>query len=143
MKPLTIEQLKELPVGEWVWIVDKNDKSYYAEIAAHCEEVFAIATYLTISTHFYSEYGKTWLAYKNKEEAEENIQLKKGDTLYYATCVRPDIYEYTVVDISRDSIAVKDPRIPIIETYPKSALGSLLFTSYIEAERCLKELKGE
>lgn len=70
MKPLTIDELKSLEVGDWVWVVDKDDKSYYAEITAHCEDVFAIATYLTISTHFYSDYGKMWLAFKNKEQAE-------------------------------------------------------------------------
>lgn len=82
MKPLTIEELKALEVGDWVWIVDKEQYcSVYAQKCDLCnidkngihEDVYKY----TASRDYYwdySNYGTKWLAYKNKEQAEA-----KGD----------------------------------------------------------------
>ena len=66
---LKIEELKSLPVGDWVWIV--NDILNGGK---------GIGRYIQIkrrgdSPHpFYNDsfegYGRLWLAYKNKEQAE-------------------------------------------------------------------------
>lgn len=79
-KPLTIEQLKSFEVGDWVWIVTledyyrPNDVPYgeYHRIVGTCSHYYFEVNYGT--TDFYElpycNYGKTWLAYKNKEQAE-------------------------------------------------------------------------
>lgn len=72
-KPLTLKELKSLEVGEWVWIVNKeNNKGYYAVITAKCKKVFAAISALTpdLPIHYFYDYGDKWVAYKNKEEAE-------------------------------------------------------------------------
>ena len=72
-KPLTLKELKSLEVGEWVWIVNKeNNKGYYAIITAKCKKVFAVISALTsdLPLHYFFDYGDKWLAYKNKEQAE-------------------------------------------------------------------------
>lgn len=71
-KPLTIEELKALQVGDWVWIVriepiDKR-QSYYA-IADNISRLLVRCSTGHISFD-YSDYGIKWLAYKNKEFAE-------------------------------------------------------------------------
>lgn len=80
MKPLTIEELKALPVGEWVWVVDyENHRSKYRQITSIYEEgeYFGGTLFQFTSSRRQKgfsrhscNYGKTWLAYKNKEMAE-------------------------------------------------------------------------
>lgn len=74
-RALTIEDLKALSLGDWIWLVDKKYScNYYVEIHSsnmselqlngnHCnhDEIFS-----------FSDYGTEWLAYKNKEEAENS-----------------------------------------------------------------------
>ena len=95
MKPLTIEELKSLEVGDWVWVVyvehpqaseyiQKSDKS-------DNEKYIKVANIPFGGNLFYYDYGKTWTAFKNKEQAEskgEIVELPKGwlDTLKLLTC---------------------------------------------------------
>ncbi len=94
MKALTIKEIKQLKEDEWVYIVNLEDSEktgYYKFV-----EFRPITTYfythivdgkfsiICIST---SAYGDTWLAYKNKEQAEckgELVELicKLDDTIY-------------------------------------------------------------
>lgn len=76
MKPLTIEELKALEVDDWVWIesdLDPNWNKFYAK--KKFTEIWG-SKYLELETQSsdygfqYSDYRKTWLAYKNKEQAE-------------------------------------------------------------------------
>lgn len=55
-KPLTIEELKSLKVGDWVWVTYLTDGSG--------EYVKKIDSFIL------RHYEETWLAYKNKEMAE-------------------------------------------------------------------------
>lgn len=73
MKPLTIEELKALQSGDWVWIKSNGKGRYYQK----CKDFFnSFVAYADISTKFhYSDYGKTWLAYKNKEQAEAKGEI--------------------------------------------------------------------
>ena len=64
MKPLTIEELKALEVGDWVWIVHNTHKSSYLKKVSNNENQFEFSWFS------YSDYGTKWLAYKNKEQAE-------------------------------------------------------------------------
>ena len=77
---LTIEQLKALPRGEWVWVVTlqdyyrPNDVPYgeYHEIVGTCSHYYFEVSY-DKSDYYqlaYADYGTKWTAYKNKEQAE-------------------------------------------------------------------------
>lgn len=90
---LTIEELKALPVGEWIWVkvIDKDEYHCWK-----CIDEGGLYYYiqdtgkygLSCSVHFifgydllFKDYGTKWLAYKNKEEAEG-----KSITLPYLLC---------------------------------------------------------
>lgn len=80
MKPLTIDELKALPVGEWVWIrvLDKEGFGINFPTQLYLQKADVI-----VGDHYfpfvmnevddgldYRMYGTDWLAYKNKEFAE-------------------------------------------------------------------------
>lgn len=81
MKPLTPDELKALEVGDWVWIVKDNIGSY-----GKIEETYNFITQkkdkriLAYDVYVYiglDGYGTTWLAYKNKEQAEGIDEIKR------------------------------------------------------------------
>lgn len=76
-KPLTIEELKSLKVGDWVWLMLKDDKGYYDQIIDMWVADGWMLFKKAVSMQFYSDYGKTWLAYKNKEAAEGEDEIRK------------------------------------------------------------------
>lgn len=81
---LTIEELKALPIGEWVWLIDLegNKKVYATKLQSNNTETRVCLDYVEDwHPYFYSKYGTKWLAYKNKEEAEG-----KSITLPYLLC---------------------------------------------------------
>lgn len=85
---LTIEELKALPIGDWVWLVDiESEVGVYARKCelndVDGEEVREVFSYQGIKLFAFElyDYGKSWLAYKNKEEAEG-----KSITLPYLLC---------------------------------------------------------
>ncbi len=79
-KPLTIEQLKSLEVGEWVWIenilgtklvVDFRNGYYRKGLQDNKPDEHFTTSWYSYNLFFnYNLYGRTWLAYKNKEQAE-------------------------------------------------------------------------
>lgn len=71
MKPLTIEELRALQVGDWVWVVEL-DKSYshYVQLREVDYKIYGEWLHGYKSYEFAS-YGTKWLAYKNKEQAEQ------------------------------------------------------------------------
>lgn len=69
MKPLTIEELKQLKMGDWVWLIDCG-YGIYAKIVGYEENYFILDTLPMILDYRILDYGKTWVAYKNKEQAE-------------------------------------------------------------------------
>lgn len=96
MKAMTIEEIKNKKDEEWLFIVDlKNEKEssyykfnrvercfivFYEQDESFCPKCFLI-----------DDYGKNWVAYKNKEEAEckgELVELPNGwlDVLKLITC---------------------------------------------------------
>lgn len=88
MKPMTIEQLKALEIGDWVWIkTPSGATSYYKKADSICDTAFVAVGGKTGLYQQYSDYGKTWLAYKNKEQAEAkgdivDLPCKVGDTVF-------------------------------------------------------------
>lgn len=97
MKPLTIEELKNLEVGDWVYIVHERDPYYnmfYAKKISLPDDLSNDWLYLgtrgCIYTFRYSEFDTKLRAYKNKEQAEatgEIVELPNGwiDTLKLLT----------------------------------------------------------
>lgn len=144
MKPLTIEQLKALPVGEWVYIVDlrTNYGLYIRKYkASNTTEYFVGSSHTGFR---YSEYGKTWLPYKNKEQAEakgEIIELpcKIGDTVYM---IDDKIDEWEVIGILVQDMGT------FLKILNKSCVCKMsgvksVFFDKSDAEARLRELKGE
>lgn len=75
MKPLSIEEIKNLEVGDWVWLTDSEGHlgRYVVKAEAPIEEDDKTFNFDSLSgswTYDYSYYGTKWLAYKNKEQAE-------------------------------------------------------------------------
>lgn len=79
MKPLTLEELKSLRECDWVWveIFDEiyaiHHRNKYGQIEYLDEE--RICFFEDEAEWNYSDYGKTWLAYKNKERQKERARL--------------------------------------------------------------------
>jgi len=74
-KPLTVEELKALKAGDWVWLVaDKTQGYAYKLEPSLCspeKEWLMLKTYYNFRRALtYANYGTKWIAYKNKEEAE-------------------------------------------------------------------------
>lgn len=92
MKPLTIDELKALKVDDWVWLKVCDTKSYWNISENTNEYLLVYQECYCFGTLNYSDYGKTWLAWKNKEQADaqgEIVELPnpimRGDsTLGYA-----------------------------------------------------------
>jgi len=76
MKPLSIEEIKQLKEDDWVWIVSLLDwDNYYKHgqyVQVDCDEdgEDGLCFIADCKCWEYVEYGKTWLAYKNKEQAD-------------------------------------------------------------------------
>lgn len=85
MKPLTIEQLKVLPVQDWIYVIDKVivSKEYKRILDKTDDKLFLP------EPRRYKDYGTKWVAYKNKEQAE-----CKGDLYKTAfELILQDVYE--------------------------------------------------
>lgn len=83
---LTVEELKALPYGNWVWIEvlkeeyphDFLDTGYYRKSKwSDGDKLFDTGWHGSGTSFLYENYGTSWLAYKNKEEAERIPELKK------------------------------------------------------------------
>lgn len=90
-RALTLEEVKALPLGEWVWIVDffyegvhnAYDGAMYARKYAGTNQLLDCGTWGCGFTYEYSDYGTKWIAYKNKEQAKQELekeQISNGTT---------------------------------------------------------------
>ena len=72
MKALTLEQLKSLKVGDWVWVVNKEIPQYtgYYKIDLFAISHLHIVQGLGKTVIPYATYGEEWFVWKNKEQAE-------------------------------------------------------------------------
>lgn len=79
MKPLTIDELKKLNVGDWIYFCNSTDDGYYVIISSKVGGYILIEGLPKVFELSYSEYGTKWVAYKNKEQAEETecIEVKR------------------------------------------------------------------
>lgn len=119
-KPLTIDELRALGVGDCVWIVS-GDYGFYDEIDEDSNPDM-LCLRRSITPFVYRKYGKKWLAWKNKEQAEA-----KGE-IVELPCIRKTLASYELVYLNQYA-QIKTERFDVDEL-PK-------------AERRLAELKGE
>lgn len=159
MKTLTIEELKALEVGDWIWVVGKEpDRACYLQKDTRSEQRFNQLSW-SLS---YSDYGKTWLAYKNKEQAEAKGEIMElmcevGDEIFV-----PWIWGDSdgIMNLTVTSITWRDNEIDYycnnfetddinfakqfdLGNFHSVDYNSIWLTDQPEAERHLAELKGE
>ncbi|MDE7337325.1 MAG: hypothetical protein K2N32_04340 [Clostridia bacterium] len=146
-KPLTIEELKVLPVGEWVWVVPSDDifTPYYGQINKYTDRPFDEELWVNSQTNiivlYYSDYGKTWLAYKNKEMAEA-----KGEIVEMPCKVGDKLYGFVPYPDRVEKVKFLGVGYEVIDKNRRHSFGNLginLFTDKSQAEARLKVLKGE
>lgn len=70
MKPLTIDELKALQVGDWVWFLHNQVKPCYGTIMSKHDDTIYFNTTEGLQRVHWKNYGKTWVVHKNKEQAE-------------------------------------------------------------------------
>lgn len=100
MKPLTIEQLKALEVGDWVWVenlchlpkgllvdTSKEYQTAYVKIISIEKDYFLGSCFGYYKPFLFSEYEIKWIAYRNKQEAEA-----KGEIVELPCIVGTDCY---------------------------------------------------
>lgn len=117
MKPLSIEEIKQLKCGDWVWVVGIERKfNEYGQIKCNSQEKWVGGTF----EYLYFNYGKTWLAYRNKEQAE-----CKGELVEFPRIIHPNELEWFVQ-----------------YQYPSGIIDYEIFYSLEKAEQKLKELRN-
>ena len=71
--PLTQDELREMPIRDWVWIEVLHSKeavsAYYRKYDGYKKDEIFWCGYPGLGFRFfYEDYGKTWLAYRQKPE---------------------------------------------------------------------------
>ena len=72
-KTLTLDELRQMPIRDWVWIDVLHSKeavsSYYRKYDGYKKDEIFWCGYPGLGFRFfYEDYGKTWLAYRQKPE---------------------------------------------------------------------------
>ena len=72
-EPLTLDELRNMPISDWVWIDVLHSKeavsSYYRKYDGYKKDEIFWCGYPGLGFRFfYEDYGKTWLAYRQKPE---------------------------------------------------------------------------
>lgn len=78
VEPLTLEELRKLPIRDWAWIEILNPdafrsketvSAYYRKYDGYKKDEIFWCGYPGLGFGFdYADYGKTWLAYRQKPE---------------------------------------------------------------------------
>lgn len=86
---LTVEELKALATGDWIW-VDDGICEGYRQITRNGTQGMCLGESDSLNTFTYSNYGTGWVAYKNKEqtvgtksEVQEALQRVIGNIEAY------------------------------------------------------------
>lgn len=154
-KPLTIDELKALKVGDWVWVKDTLEEKYWRVYSNEGGRLIILASDCITDSFLYSDYGTKWLAYKNKEQAEANGEIVElpcsvGDTMYWVySCDQKEPISFIVENISGKILDDGEWRFFAFNRYGYGgACGVIDGRWYLgkdkaEAERRLAELRGE
>ena len=73
VEPLTMDELRKMPIRDWVWIDVFHSKeavsSYYRKYDGYKKDEIFWCGYPGLGFRFfYEDYGKAWLAYRQKPE---------------------------------------------------------------------------
>ena len=76
-EPLTLDELRQMPIRDWVWIDVFHSKeavsSYYRKYDGYKKDEIFWCGYPGLGFRFfYEDYGKTWLAYRQKPEEDDH-----------------------------------------------------------------------
>ena len=79
-EPLTVDELLEMPIRDWVWIdvlhLKEAISSYYRKYDGYKKDEIFWCGYPGLGFRFfYEDYGKTWLAYRQKPEEDKHENL--------------------------------------------------------------------
>ena len=79
-EPLTLDELRQMPIRDWVWIDVFHSKeavsSYYRKYDGYKKDEIFWCGYPGLGFRFfYEDYGKTWLAYRQKPEEDKHENL--------------------------------------------------------------------
>lgn len=74
MKPLTIEEVKAVKQGDWLWVHHPLEGDFYVLVVKQEDNcMFVDSIKKRVGWLYYYSYGTDWLAYKNKEQAKRNL----------------------------------------------------------------------
>lgn len=148
MKPLTIEQLKSLEIGDWVWLEIKDKQALYVKkCEARTDDGFNFTADFVVAVAMYSDYGIEWQAWKNKEQAEAKGEImelpcKVGDTVWV---INYEWLRYREQKVACIEIHQYDTFLFLTDktVFSVAGVGIDLFTNKAAAERRLAELIKE
>lgn len=165
MKALSIEEINILEEDDCIYIISKNNTGYYQIL--YIDDVYLeLQGFDNFNYNFYYEdYGKTWVAYKNKEQANckgELVELpcKVGDKVYYLntfpsislktnTIYKGEVVRFHILNSFNSLDMTISLEIKIHNEYGTTAIpnikdfGVLIFETKEQAEQKLKELRGK
>ena len=89
--PLTLDELRKLPIRDWVWIEILNPdafrsketvSAYYRKYDGYKADEIFWCGYPGLGFGFdYADYGKTWLAYRQKPEEDDHDERKENENV--------------------------------------------------------------
>ena len=89
VEPLTLDELRKLPIRDWVWIEILNPdafrsketvSAYYRKYDGYKADEIFWCGYPGLGFGFdYSDYGKAWLAYRQKPEEDDHDERKESE----------------------------------------------------------------
>lgn len=160
MKALNIEEIKQFETGDFIYIVEIYEKANFYFVINKinneylCLKLNDLGDYAELP---FNEYGKKWLAYKNKEQADckgelVELPLPIDTKVYIIPCYlrNKDITQYKILsyeyckfsDLAMNlSIVKKQKGLENLVSMSVKDIGNLIFESREEAEQKLKELE--
>lgn len=151
MNQLTIEQIKQLKACDWLFIKNfaTNSKAYWYTIHV-CTEKLTARTLFDEHDFLLKDYGKTWVAYRSKQEYEckgkiIELPLPVGTKVYIVPCYlrNTEITAYEILSYSYDgknllmflSICKKQKDLKSIVNMNVENFGTLIFETLEQAEK--------
>ena len=88
-EPLTLDELRKMPIRDWVWIEILNPdafrsketvSAYYRKYDGYKKDEIFWCGYPGLGFGFdYADYGKTWMAYRQKPEEDDHDERKENE----------------------------------------------------------------
>ena len=86
VEPLTLDELRQMPIRDWVWIDVLHSKeavsSYYRKYDGYKKDEIFWCGYPGLGFRFfYEDYGKTWLAYRQQPAEDDHDERKENENV--------------------------------------------------------------